>query len=114
MAPNTMSSAGRVSAVLAIMLAMMASTVAAQSIQGTYWKATELVGKATPAQDAKREAHLVFQTGGRVSGFDGCNRITGTYGLKGTAVTFGQMAGMQTACIDSAAEIERVSWASKA
>ncbi len=78
-----------------------------RSLEGTYWKATELAGKATPAQDAKREAHLVFQTGGRVSASDGCNRITGTYELKGTALTFGQMAGTQMACIDSAAEIER-------
>ena len=84
-----------------------ASAAGNRSLEGTYWKATELAGKATPAQDAKREAHLVFQAGGRLSGSDGCNRITGAYERKGTAVTFGQLAGTQMACIDSAAEIER-------
>ena len=42
-----------------------------------------------------------------MSGSDGCNRITGTYELKGDAVTFGQMAGTQMACIDAAADVER-------
>ncbi len=80
---------------------------AGEPLQGTYWKAVELAGKPTPSQDPKREAHLQFQAGGRVSGSDGCNRITGTYELKGDAVTFGQMAGTQMACIDAAAEVER-------
>jgi len=38
-----------------------------------------VAGKPTPTQDPKREAHLQFQAGGRVSGSDGCNRMTGTY-----------------------------------
>ena len=76
-------------------------------LEGTYWKAIELAGKPTPAQDPKREAHLQFQAGGRVSGSDGCNRMTGSYQLKGDAVTFGQMAATQMACIDAPAEIER-------
>jgi len=68
-------------------------------LEGTYWKAIELAGKPTPAQDPKREAHLQFQ-GGRVSGSDGCNRITGTYQLNGDRVTFGQLAGTQMACVN--------------
>ena len=75
-------------------------------LERTYWKAIELVGKPTPAQDAKREAHLVFQEG-RLSGSDGCNRVTGTYQLKGDAVTFGPLAGTRMACINEAAEVER-------
>ena len=73
----------------------------------TYWRAIELAGKPTPAQDAKREAHLVFQPENRLSGSDGCNRVTGTYQLKGDAVTFGQSAATGMACINAAAEIER-------
>ena len=68
-------------------------------LEGTYWKAIELAGKPTPAQDPKREAHLQFQRG-RVSGSDGCNRITGTYQLNGDRVTFGQLAGTQMACVN--------------
>jgi heat shock protein HslJ len=73
----------------------------------TYWRAIELAGQATPSQDAKREAHLVFESGSRLAGSDGCNRITGTYQLKGDAVTFGQMAATGMACIDSPPEIQR-------
>jgi heat shock protein HslJ len=72
---------------------------------GTVWRAIELVGKPTSNQDAQREAHLLFQEGGRVSGSDGCNRVMGSYALKGDALAFGQMAGTQMACMDTA-EIE--------
>ena len=41
-----------------------------------------------------------------MSGSDGCNRITGSYELKEEVVKFGQMAGTQMACIDTA-ETER-------
>ena len=58
-------------------------------LEGTYWKATELEGKPTPAQDVKREAQLQFQAGNRVSGSDGCIRITGSYELKREVVRFG-------------------------
>jgi len=75
-------------------------------LEGTYWKAIELAGKSAPTQDATREVHLLFQAGGRVSGSDGCNRVTGSYELKGDVVTFGQMVGTQMACVDTG-EIER-------
>jgi heat shock protein HslJ len=58
------------------------------------------------ARHPPRSTHLVFQAG-RLSGSDGCNRITGNYQLKGDAVTFGQMAGTRMACIDAPAEVER-------
>jgi putative lipoprotein len=70
-------------------------------LEGTYWKAIELAGTPTPAQDPKREAHLLFQTGGRVAGSDGCNRVTGSYELRGDVVTFGQMASTQMACLNT-------------
>jgi heat shock protein HslJ len=41
-----------------------------------------------------------------VSGSDGCNRITGSYQLKGDRVTFGQIVGTQMACVN-AVDIER-------
>ena len=75
-------------------------------LETTYWKAIELGGKPISAQNASREAHLVFQTGGRVSGSDGCNRISGSYELKGDGIVLGQMAGTQMACADTA-EVER-------
>ena len=55
-------------------------------LEGTYWRATELAGKPTSKQDPKSEAHLEFKAG-RVSGSDGCNRLTGSYQLKGNGAT---------------------------
>src|SRR5262245_28549544 len=72
----------------------------AKPLEGTYWRATELAGKPAPAQDPKSEAHLEFRAG-RVSGSDGCNRVTGSFKLNGDRVTFGQMAATQMACIHS-------------
>jgi heat shock protein HslJ len=85
----------------------MASAAMAQSpatggtrpLEGTYWRAIELTGKPTPTQDPKREAHLQFQAGGRVSGSDGCNRLAGSYELNRDRLTFGQMAATQMACL---------------
>ena len=99
-------SASRVMATLFLVLVAQQVLVRAQQppanrpLEGTYWKATELGGKPTPALNANREAHLLFKTGG-VSGSNGCNKITGRYELKGEAVTFSQMAGTQMACIDA-------------
>jgi putative lipoprotein len=77
-------------------------------LEDAYWRAIELAGKPTTAQDQSREAHLLFEKEGRVSGSDGCNRLMGSYQLKADTVTFGQMAGTQMACIDAAVnEIER-------
>ena len=70
------------------------------TLVGPYWRAIELAGKPVPTQDGKREAHLVFQAGGRLSGSDGCNRFTGSYELKGDAITFGQLAATQMACVN--------------
>jgi heat shock protein HslJ len=69
-------------------------------LEGTYWRASELAGKPVPTQDPKREAHLQFQKD-RVSGSDGCNRVTGSYHLKGERVAFTQMAATQMACLTS-------------
>jgi heat shock protein HslJ len=73
---------------------------AGRPLVGTYWKATEIAGKAAPAQDAKRQAHLVFDAGGRYSGSDGCNGISGPYELAGDTIKFGTGISTQKACID--------------
>jgi heat shock protein HslJ len=71
-------------------------------LEGVRWKAVELAGKPTPvSQNPNREAHLVFEAGGRLSGSDGCNRLTGNYKRSGDALTFGQMAMTQMACVDA-------------
>ena len=97
-----------VALVMCVGLSAGASNAQTQKpLEGTYWKAVELAGKPLPKQDPAHEAHLQFQPANRVSGSDGCNRITGSYALKGDLVTFGQLAGTQMACINVAASIER-------
>jgi heat shock protein HslJ len=87
---------------LASSLALAAQGVSGpRPLAGTYWKAIELAGKPVPAQGSSHEAYLVLQEGGRVYGSDGCNRVAGTYRLKDTAVTFGEMAATRMACIDA-------------
>lgn len=71
-------------------------------LEKTYWKAT-LVGSTTvAAKDPEPEPHLVLGPGGRFAGSDGCNRLTGSYELKGETITFSKIAGTMMACPDTA------------
>lgn len=64
-----------------------------------YWKLVELDGQPVPALD--REPHLILKAeGGRVAGFGGCNRLTGSYTLDEAAsrIRFGPVASTKMAC----------------
>jgi heat shock protein HslJ len=87
------------SILVAILAAAPGQTGTAEPLAGTAWRAVELAGQAVPAQPSpQREPHLAFGTDGRVSGADGCNRLTGPYAVTGEAVTFGNLAGTMMAC----------------
>lgn len=92
--------------VCAVILAGIAGAQTSPPLEGTYWRVIELAGKPTPTQESERAPHLVFQGAGRISAADGCNTMTGSYELKADAVSFSQLAGTQTACLNSS-EIER-------
>ena len=70
----------------------------ADALEGTAWRAVELAGAPVEAPSDGREPHLVFEAAGRLAGADGCNRLTGSYSVKGEAITFGQLASTQMAC----------------
>jgi copper homeostasis protein (lipoprotein) len=70
-------------------------------LEGTRWSATQLGGKAVAAAGTPRGASLVFESGGRVSGSDGCNRVAGSYEVTDNAVKFGRLAGTRMACQDT-------------
>ena len=63
-----------------LFLVLIAQQVLAQQppanrpFEGTYWKATELGAKPTPAQNPEREADLLFKGGG----VSGSNGVTGS------------------------------------
>jgi putative lipoprotein len=102
---------------LATLLGLLANRAMAQSIQGTstyrermalppaaVFEATlEDVSRADAPAETIARAHVASPGNPpiAVSGSDGCNRISGSYDLKGDAVTFGQMAGTQMACLDT-------------
>jgi hypothetical protein len=46
-------------------------------------------------------AGLTFDSGGNVSGSTGCNSISGSYALDGSALTFGPLATTRMACEDA-------------
>jgi len=82
-------------------VALAQSEVRRTPLEQTYWKVIELGGKPVAAPDASREASIVLQDR-RVTGSDGCNRITGSYTVSGGDVTFGQIAETRMACPNSA------------
>lgn len=66
----------------------------------TPWVLTELANQPVPAGPGQREATIRFMTEGRVAGFSGCNRFSGTYTLEGRLLRFGTLAVTQMACAD--------------
>jgi copper homeostasis protein (lipoprotein) len=77
--------------------------VMAQSIQGTAWNAVELYGKAVTTRSGAgdRQPYLVFGADGRMSGADGCSWLTAPYTVTASGITFGKLAGTETACANS-------------
>lgn len=64
------------------------------------WELTEL-GETVIAQDKRPLVFLLFSPGekGRVSGKGGCNRLSGSFELKGTSgMSFGPLAATKMAC----------------
>lgn len=76
------------------------------SLEGTYWKLTRLGDESVTPDPKAREPHLVLEAkAGRVTGWSGCNRLTGTYTREGAALRFVPLASTRMAC--PALEMER-------
>ena len=68
----------------------------------TYWKLTQLWDEQVASPAGTREVHLILQSQNqRVTGFSGCNRMTGQYAMNGSQIKFDQMAGTLMACVES-------------
>lgn len=80
----------------------------AASLSETYWKLSELDGvKISMSATQKREVRITLSAdGGRVSGFGGCNQLTGAYLEAGSALHFTQMASTRMACAAPFMELE--------
>jgi putative lipoprotein len=74
---------------------------------GTNWLVVEIDGSPVVAGPPKREAHMVFNAQGRVSGSTGCNRFTGAYKQEAGGLRFTPMAVTKMACPPSLDAQER-------
>jgi heat shock protein HslJ len=90
--------------ILSAMLGACASTPtdsAAWPLEGTHWTLVSLAGQPVSAMPStpERTPFLRMQAAARrVSGYGGCNRITGAYTLDGASLRFGSAAGTRMAC----------------
>ena len=75
------------------------SRTATEPLENTYWKLTRLGNAPVNGTPGTRELHLILQPAShRVTGFSGCNRLTGSYTLDGNRLTFSQTAATLMAC----------------
>jgi heat shock protein HslJ len=92
---------------VALILTMGVPAQADCGLVGTYWRAVEIDGSPVSLQPNKREAHLVFNAEGRVSGSTGCNRLAGSYKQDGNALRFTPLAVTKMACPPPLDSLER-------
>ena len=85
---------------LAAALAACAQPPAAERapLLGTYWRAIEIEGAPYSAPAGAREIHLVF-SGERVSGFTGCNSLSGGFEQDAGSLRFKALAMTRMACL---------------
>jgi heat shock protein HslJ len=69
-------------------------------LAGVDWGLTRLGDMAVVVAEPRRQPSLTLTADGRVSGFDGCNRIAGSYHVAGGSIAFSQMASTKMACLD--------------
>jgi len=72
-------------------------------LESTYWKLTRLGSEPVYLGDQQREPHMVLRSKDSVvTGFSGCNRLTGSYVLNGHSIEFSGLASAMMACTESA------------
>ena len=78
----------------------------AAPLEGPTWQLKGLPGhKPADLAALRRPVSLRFSEG-RVTGFAGCNTVTGSYMAKGSSLTF-KLASTMMACVGAASDIER-------
>lgn len=72
------------------------------SLAGTRW-----VGQAGADADGRATPRLEFISGGRVTGYTGCNMLSGTWRMEGGEVRFGAVATTKRMCLGPEGEVEK-------
>jgi putative lipoprotein len=72
----------------------------AAALENTYWKLIFLGNSPIVAPSGQREPHFILHPANRsVTGFGGCNRLTGSYELRGDRISFRSLASTMMACV---------------
>src|SRR5262245_16723820 len=83
-----------------------AAQTKAAMLEGTSWQLTNLPGLQPADLASLRRPVTLHLVKGRITGFGGCNLLTGTYTTKGSSVTL-NLASTLMACPEPGASIER-------
>lgn len=79
-----------------------APAITAASLQGTRW-----VGVVAESVDRRQVPRLEFVREGRLSGFTGCNLISGSWSVEGGVFKLGPVATTKRFCVGPEMEIEK-------
>ncbi|MDP9900288.1 META domain-containing protein [Variovorax ginsengisoli] len=98
--PARLAASAIVLAATTLLAACAASVSLDEPIEGRDWRLTR-VGTQPVALggDPQRDAQVRFD-GARVSGFSGCNQLTGDYERSGNRLKIGPLAATRMACTD--------------
>jgi heat shock protein HslJ len=70
------------------------------ALENTYWKLTVLENSPIIAPSQQREPHFILHPANRsITGSGGCNRLTGSYELRGDRISFARVASTMMACV---------------
>ena len=77
------------------------------SAADAYWRAVEIDGETIELIAGTRQPHIVLSSdGGSVSGFAGCNRLSGKFTQSADGLRFGPLITTRMACQPAANELE--------
>jgi heat shock protein HslJ len=69
-------------------------------LTNTPWHLTRLLDMSVQHFENQRDPQIVLNSDNRVTGSDGCNRLTGSYRRVGSDLTFAQLATTRMACMN--------------
>lgn len=86
-----------------------AASPATAALRDTYWKLVELGGQAVAMQPGQeREVRITLASQDqRLTGFSGCNALSGAYALNGSALKFDPLASSMRLCEPAPNTLER-------
>ena len=83
------------------------TSAAAANLLNTQWRLTQLGAEVIPNTTGPREVNFTLESQApNVTGFSGCNRITGRYVLETDSLKFDGLGGTRAACVGGT-ELER-------